>query len=92
MRLMPFAAMLTVAVLAAACSKPPAADPAVAGASANKPADTAAPATDTPPPTRPRPSSPWARSAPIRSARSARCPRSRASANTGASRSRPPAR
>ncbi|MGO4779082.1 hypothetical protein AB4084_26805, partial [Lysobacter sp. 2RAB21] len=49
MRLMPFAAMLTVAVLAAACSKPPAADPAVADASANKPADTAAPATDTPP-------------------------------------------
>jgi hypothetical protein len=49
MRLMPFAALLTVAVLAAACSKPPAADPAVAGASANKPADTAAPETDTPP-------------------------------------------
>ncbi|MEH6420506.1 hypothetical protein [Pseudomonas sp. CGJS7] len=43
MRLMPIAAMLTVAVLAA-CSKPPAADPGAADAAKNAPADTAAPA------------------------------------------------
>ncbi|MGH8082416.1 MAG: hypothetical protein ACREP7_17700 [Lysobacter sp.] len=47
MRLMPLAAMLTVAVLAA-CSKPPATDPPAADASKNAPADNGAPTATAP--------------------------------------------
>ncbi|MGO1073558.1 hypothetical protein [Lysobacter sp. CA199] len=46
MRLLPLAAMLTVAILAA-CTKPPAADPAVADAAKNTPADAATLPSDT---------------------------------------------
>jgi hypothetical protein len=49
MRLMPLAAILTVAVLAA-CSKPPAADPAVTDANKAATPDTAAPVDATPVP------------------------------------------